>query len=93
MNFILWGPLTDYDAGNREDTSAGAMALETGSFKIQKKYITVLASSAGWQGYIKHCSWHKSESRLGELRRLFSTTKMAFEEQHTDSSLPLLTFL
>lgn len=37
MNFILWAPLTDYDAGNREDTSAGAMALETGSFKIQKK--------------------------------------------------------
>lgn len=26
----------DYDAGNREYTSAGAMALQTGSFKTQK---------------------------------------------------------
>jgi len=85
----------DYDAGNRDDTSPGAVVLRTGSFnfKTQEMNVVVLAGSAGKQDYIKCCSGHKYESRLCKLRRLFSTTAKLFEAQHTGSSLPLSEFL
>lgn len=75
-----------HDAGSREDTSDWAMALLAGSFITQKNYVRRTAGSASWQGYMKHSSGHKDESCLGELRRLFNTTKMPFEAQHKDSS-------